>query len=200
MQYNRCMQSYYNLAAITNIIAGYTFRSPIREARSGSMYILQAKNIKSGSTIDAEGLTRTEISTSHTNAFVVGGDVAIGSRGVFRAGVIWTERKVLAASSVFLLRVNNKAVVSPEYLAIYLNSIPGQRNIQQFLTNGTIKTLLKKDMSSIKIPIPTVEHQHQIISLDRNVRRQKELLGRKITAQRKLINGVFNQLERIGHE
>lgn len=189
------MQNHKNLNQIAAIIAGYTFRTPIKMIPQSSLFILQAKNITEDSLIDESALTQAHVDTSHTKAFVESGDVAIGSRGVFRAGVIQTNKKVLAASSVYLLRIKDKTAVLPEYLAIYLNSASGQKKLSQFLTTGTIKTLLKKDLENICIPIPSVEQQRQIIGLDQTLRAQSKLMKQKAKIQKNILMGIFNQLE-----
>ncbi len=190
------MQIYKTLNQITEIITGYTFREAIHGEPNSALLVLQAKNLKDDMFIDDLVLTKTNIVTSHTKAFAQTGDVAIGSRGVFRAGVIKSDKQILAASSVYLLRINDKSSVLPEYLATYLNSISGQRNLSQFLTSGTIRTLLRKDLENIRIPVPPFEKQKQIIGLDQNIREQTALLNRKITAQKNIVGGILNQLER----
>lgn len=185
-----------SLNQIVEIIAGYTFRGAIEKDPNGAVFVLQAKDIREDLFLDDAKLIKTTIATSHTKAFVQTGDVVISSRGFFRAAVFKTDQTVLAASSIYLLRIKNSAVLLPEYLAIYLNSVAGQRNLSQFLTTGTIRSLLKKDLEKISVPVPSIEKQKQIIRLDENVRQQALLVNRKVTAQKNVLNGILNQLER----
>lgn len=184
-----------SVSKIAEIITGYTFRGPIQETKGG-LFLLQAKNVKEILINDETELIRTNVDTSHTKAFTQDGDIAIGSRGIFKACVVRSKNKILAASSVYLLRIKDKKILLPEYLVTYLNSISGQRNLSQFLTAGTIRSLLKKDLEIINIPIPSTEKQNQIIKLDQNVRLQAHLLNQKIVVQRKFVNSILNQLER----
>ena len=110
--------------------------------------------------------------------------------------MIRTERTILCASSVYLLRIKENSKILPEYLAVYLNSIPGQRNLSGILTNGTIRTLLKRDLEKISIPIPSVEKQKQLVHLNENIRKQQTHLERKIKLQNNMVSAILNQLER----
>jgi len=91
------MQRKMKLKEIADIIAGYTFRGAIISDPEGSLYVLQAKNIKGALVITDEGLTKTSFETSHTNAFVKDGDIVIGSRGVFRSAVVRSEEKIICS-------------------------------------------------------------------------------------------------------
>jgi len=74
--------------------------------------------------------------------------------------------------------------------------VAGQRNLYPCLTAGTIRTLLKRDLENIQIPLSSLDQQKQIIRLDENIRGQARLLSRKISVQKNVINGILNQLER----
>ena len=190
------MQNRKGLSQIAEIITGYTFRAPIREGVENGLSVLQAKNIKDDVLNDESEFVKASLDTSHTRAFAQDGDVVIGARGIFKACVVRSKSKILAASSVYLLRIKNENLVFPEYLSIYLNSVTGQRNLSQFLTAGTIRSLLKKDLEIINIPVPSVEKQKQIIELARSVRLQAQLLNRKLAIQKNIVNSILNQLER----
>lgn len=196
MQYYLCMHKNKGLNQIAEIITGYTFRGPIHEEPGSSLSVLQAKNIREDILIDDVELTKTSVDTSHTKAFVQNDDIVIGSRGIFKAGIVRSNKQILAASSVYLLRIKDKSVALPGYLAIYLNSVAGQKNLYPCLTTGTIRTLLKRDLENIQIPLPSIDRQKQIIQLDDNIRGQARLLSRKILAQKNIINGILKQLER----
>ncbi len=190
------MQKYKRLSQLAEVITGYTFRGPIHTEPGSSLFVLQAKNIREDILIDDADLTKTSVETSHTKAFAQNGDIVIGSRGIFKAGVVRSDKQILATSSVYLLRIKSEGAVLPEYLAIYLNSVAGQRNLYPCLTAGTIRTLLKRDLENIQIPLSSLDQQKQIIRLDENIRGQARLLSRKISVQKNVINGILNQLER----
>jgi len=193
MQYAPWVQN-KKISLISEIFAGYTFRVPIKGV-IGGLSVLQAKNITENILIEAAELTRIERNTSHTKAFAQSGDIAIGSRGIFRSGVIRTDHDVLASSSVYLLRIKDKASILPEYLAVYLNSAAGQKKLAHVLTTGTIRTLKKKDLEDIEIPVPSVDRQSHIVRLALNIKTQNELLKRKAAIQKNILHGILNQLE-----
>ena len=189
------MQKLVKLKQVAKTISGYTIRQCVVESSVGPIRILQAKNLQDSPYVLAQNLTRCDIYTSHTAAFIVNGDVAIGSRGVFRAAVVHADEKVLAASSVYLLRVRNQNTVLPEYLASYLNSATGQKRLYPHLTSGTIRTLPKKSLENIEILLPSLQQQKIIVRLAESVREQGRLLNDKIRIQKNIINGIFTRME-----
>ena len=87
--------------------------------------------------------------------------------------------------------------ILPEFLAMYLNSLSGRRQIFGVLANGAIKTLLKKELEKVRIPALSIQLQKQIMDLHKNISEQAKFLDKKIKAQRSIVNGFFNQLERV---
>ncbi|MFH1192579.1 MAG: hypothetical protein V1655_03855 [bacterium] len=62
------------------------------------------------------------------------------------------------------------------------------------MTEGGIKTILKKDLEDIIIKIPEFEIQDKIIALYKNSKRQQELLAKKIDLVKNISNSAINNL------
>jgi len=96
------------------------------------------------------------------------------------------SRNIIASSSVYILRLIDENL-KPEYLAIYLNSNNGQKEISKSLTGGAIKTILKKDLENICVVVPETSKQQAIINLyNNNIAFQNKLNTKKI-----LINNII---------
>ncbi|MFH1847576.1 MAG: restriction endonuclease subunit S [Candidatus Omnitrophota bacterium] len=196
MQYLHRMQNKKKLKDIADVIAGYTFRGAIKENSDSSLHVLQAKNIKEDLFVNDDLLARTAIDTSHTKAFAKDGDVVIGARGLFRSAIVRSTKKILASSSVYLLRVKQESSVLPEYLVIYFNSSFGRKNIAQVVTGAAIKLILKKDLENIEIPILPIMKQQQMRALYQNLRKQEKLLIRKNKLQKNIMDATIKNIAR----
>lgn len=192
MQYIRGMQVKL-LKGISEIIAGYTFREGLKSHPNGETQVLLAKNINDDGSINYSELTRINLTLPRTNSFITRNNVLLSSRGIFRAGVFDKEAKnIIAASSLFILRIKDNNVI-PEYLSIYLNSEAGQNSIQKVLTGSTIKTILRRALEDLSIPVPSLAVQKIIIDISDNWQKRKELLNRKINLSKSIAEGAIKQ-------
>lgn len=182
-----------NLKEVTAVIAGYTFRGALNSIPDGNTKVMLAKNINENGTINYSDLTQVNLVPPRTNAFIAQNDILLSSRGIFRAGVFDKDLKnIIAASSLFILRTKDKSVI-PQYLSIYLNSKTGQKSIQKILTGSTIKTILRRTLENLEIPIPPPSIQKQIIDISENWKEREKLLNQKINLSKNIAEGTIKQ-------
>ena len=182
------------LKEISIITAGYTFRKALNHEKTGQSKVVLAKHIKEDGTVNYPEFIRITQSAFNTNAFVHKNDVLLSSRGVFRAGVIREEVKnTIAASSIFIIRITVDNVI-PEYLAIYLNSEAGQSSIQKILTGSTIQTILRRALENLKIPIPALSTQKEIVEISENWKKREKLLEQKVNLNKNITEGTIKYL------
>lgn len=181
------------LKNISDITAGYSFRTAL-ERGDGSMFVLQAKNITDNLTVDEDNLDSINFENYKSQAIVEKGDVVISSRGHFRAGLVSLSTKnVIAASSVYVLRIKSRDVI-PDYLAIFLNSDGGQKQIKEISAGAVIPAILRKDLEDIVVPIPTLSIQEKIVMLYHSSKKLQRALKRKAELIDNLNESVLNKL------
>ena len=190
------MQIIVNIKNIAEVISGYTFRDSIKEDRESELYVLQAKNIKDDILINEDSLIQTKCYTSHTNAFAQDGDVVISTRGTFRTAVLRSTKRIIASSSVYLLRLKGDGLIMPEFLTIYMNSAFGQKDISQVVTGAAIKLILRNDLESINIPVLPRTQQEKMVALYKNIKQQEDLLKRRNELHKNIMNAAFHKLIR----
>ena len=179
---------------ITDVIAGYTFRTAIKNDTDGNMQVIQAKDIQHDNQINCEDLPKVSIDNLRSSATLKQNDVLLSCRGVFRAGVLTEDLKnAIGSASLYILRIKSEKVL-PEYLSIYLNSNAGQKQIQQVLSGSTIKTILRRELAELPVILPSIQKQKQIIEIQRNWKKREELLNRKITLNNNIANGAIDYL------
>lgn len=186
MQYTDCMHKEIHLKDLAEVITGYTFRTALKSKEDSSLFVLQAKNISDNSSVDEDGLDGIDFENYWSKAIVKKNDVVVSSKGSFRAGVIRTgDKNIIAASSVYIIRPKNDSINS-EYLAIFLNSMTGQKQISEKATGAVINTILRKDLENIKIALPEIQKQEKIIQLYQANKKLQKALHRKMD----LINSI----------
>lgn len=182
------------LKDVTEIISGYTFRSSIKDNTDTSLYTLQAKDITRELYVNDGTLLGLDDNTIYrTAAFVNKNDVVLSSRGSFKSAVSVSNKKILASSSVYIIRIINNNI-TPEYLALFLNSERGQRYLLQSSSGAAINTILKKDLENIAIMIPELQLQKSITNLHQNSIELSKLLIRKAYMVQDITNDIFSSL------
>ena len=120
-----------NIKDIADVITGYTFRKALDLQSSGSMAVVQSKHVLDKLYIVKDTLPKIDLQPYHTKAIIKEHDIIISSRGAFKASIIRGDViSMIASSSVYILRIKDENT-EPEYLAIYLNSISGQKKIKE---------------------------------------------------------------------
>lgn len=188
------MEAKKELKDIVEVIAGYSFRTALQGKENASLFVLQAKNILDNSTVDEKNLDGIDFENYRSKAIVKKGDVVISSRGSFRAGSVSLESKnIIAASSVYILRLKKETVL-PEYLAIYLNSSDGQKQLIESATGAAIKAIRRNDLGNISVVVPSIETQEKIIRLYHTSKKLQKALIRKMNLISNINEVAINKL------
>lgn len=181
------------LQDIAEIILGHTFRSAVIHDPNGRFSILQAKNINVDGSLTAE-FPRISVEKIRAQGIVRYGDVILTNRGLFRASVYRRkDDNLVAASSIYLLRLQEKAI-SPEYLAVFLNSRTGQALLKQCIRGATIPSLPKSCLSTLQIPIPSQEMQKLIVNINNNHLRRSQLYEKRSRLQKEVAEAAISKL------
>lgn len=173
------------LEQLAEIISGFTFRKSTK-LHGQTVRLIQANNVRKHLIISPQDLDFITLGFTNQNATTKKGDVILTSRGSFRAGVIDSDKSIVATSSVFILRPKTDNIQS-KFLAIYLNSSFGQLELLQISSGGSIPSLFKNHLLKLKVPVVSLEKQQLIIDFFENTQKQKQLLTHKIN----LIDEVF---------
>lgn len=176
---------------LVSLFSGYAFRGAVKNTDSGSMLVIQAKDIDPDNYIfNEEALTKIDQEIPRSNSYLQKNDVLLVSRGSgagsFRTSVFKLENEnTVASSTLYILRVKTNELI-PEYLSLYLNSREGQ-GLLSFIASGSyIKSLNRAPLEGLEIPLPNMERQKLLVALFKNVKDQERLLDRK--------NSIINNL------
>lgn len=137
------------LRELVTIRSGYTFRTAIDSYADGDVEVIQAKDLGP----DFNFATRPTIDFPGTDSHLLQpGEVLFSSRGISRAVTYRNKRtKAVASSSLFVLRPRNQDV-SAAYIALYLSSYEGIRQVMKLSAGNAVKTITIDDLGSIDVP------------------------------------------------
>ena len=177
-----------SLSDIAIVRSGYTFRGAIQPDALGDAPVVQAKDINDAS-IDLASLPRIALKTVQAKP-LTGGAVVLSARGTFRAAAISPDRPIIASSSLYTIQII-KNVITPEFLALYLNSPTAQTYFIQHATGAAIKTLLIDVLRGLPIPDVPMDRQQSCVALSQNIRRQRQVLESQVALNQTIINQLI---------
>jgi len=173
------------LSELGSVNIGFSFRGAIPAHADGDLLVVQARNILPDSEIDkAATFTRTTSSLVGNKAQRLRkGDVLLTTRSIgpggFRASVCGEiGENAVASSSICVIRLEDAAVL-PQYLMLYLNSVPGQAALGRNSSGSMVHALLLRHIRELEVPIPNMTGQRNLVGLLQNTKAHKRLLERK---------------------
>jgi restriction endonuclease S subunit len=182
------------LIEVAEVFSGYSFRAGLGEKAGKDIYVIQAKDVDEHLYIDTNELVTIEKRDFKEKFFLKEGDVILSARGKLKAAVLETEQdNIIASSSVYIIRPK-RSDVTPEYLAVFLNSIDGQRRIREKVTGSAIKTILRKDLEDISIIIPNLKTQKEVVDGFKIGQREQELFQQKTLLKKQISEGLISHL------
>ncbi len=173
------------LKNIAHISMGYSFRQKIEHQDDGNLWVITAKDIKDKFYLYSQDLLKIN-HTLKNQQLIKKGDVLLSSRGKFKAATLMVEQKMIAASSVYVFKVDKQIILS-EFLVIWLNSNLGQVQINKNTTGATVKTITKGELENIKIRVPSLEKQQLLVDLYET----KEKLNNKLKIKAEKVENIF---------
>ncbi len=181
---------FIKLKEIANIRLGYSLQRPPLARLEGNIRIIQPKDIDEFDCIDFSDVWSTTISPNPAKHFINDSEILLISRGKFRAVVYKPPiGQNFAASSSFLRIILNSSVVIPEYIATYLNSFSGYRELTRMHScSFGINVINADELKNLKIPMPSLSKQKKIAELS-NERLNMRKLQKKHTI---LLDKIFD--------
>lgn len=126
-------------------------------------------------------------------------DVILASKGY--RNLAWAyepEFGLTVPSSIFFVLKPDERV-NAKYLALALNSNEVQHQFDMIGGTATVKSIPKKHLIQIPIPVPPLEEQMKIVEmaelLDKNIKLTQQLLTKKMELKSGVLNRILNQFD-----
>jgi type I restriction enzyme, S subunit len=159
-------------------------------------YIIQSKHITKGflDLSDARLVTSKDYYSYKEKYNPQVGDLLFCNIGTIGSSIVIKKKEeFLIAWNLFLIKLN-KRIVDPHYIKFFLDKLNSINYFDRFLTGGTVKFINKTKMGSIKIPVPPLETQKQIVSLLEKVENSKEWRKEADELTKDFLKSVFFEM------
>ncbi len=174
------------------IQVGYQARGAVKEDPGGTHWIIQMRNLRDDGTIDPGTLTRFTPDRSTDQYTVSEGDVLLQVRGVsHEAGLVsGLPENTLASNHFYILQIDSSRVLSA-YLTWYIRQPAAQSHLLKGAQGaGNITVVTRPVFESLQVPVPPMEAQQQIVSLDRLQWQERALIQELLTKRAQWLSGV----------
>lgn len=169
------------LKKLAFICVGYPFRARIEPDKSGSITVVQLRNLQKNGGLDLSEAITVNLDDVAQQLWLMPGDVVFYARGSSMLAALIPDgiSAAIAAAPLLLLRVKDKKKLNPGYLVWFLNHHQfGQRRLWARREGSNIKMISKTGLSTIKIDIPSLADQLRIADFAELQRRENELVLR----------------------
>lgn len=172
----------------SKIRIGHAFRSRLEYQPEGNVLVIQPKNIKLDGTISFGSNEPLRMTASAVKPLKQD-ELLVVNRGRFAAAVFDQPgpEVYIVPSSILIVSVET-GVVSPQYLAAYINSTAGQKMFRAHSERSTVPYISPANLGSMDIPVPPLERQQMLVELDRTAAQHTRLSQRKETLLRQIID------------
>src|SRR6266516_2488855 len=115
------------LENIATVQAGYSFRSRLESMETGSVAVIQMKDLTNANLVCCDELVRVDMETPKAHHLVRPGDLIFRSRGLINNAALLVDDpgNAVLAAPLLRIRVTSKSVL-PEYLNWYISQLPAQ--------------------------------------------------------------------------
>jgi type I restriction enzyme M protein len=100
----------------------------------------------------------------------------------------FTEKSGIVSPMYTLFEIKDKNKILPEFLLMYLKSDLCKEHINHKIQGATRKVLKKDDLFTLKIPVPTIAQQLEILNLVKKEQDTIQQLEEKIDLHKQIIN------------
>lgn len=177
---------------IASISTGYQNRKKIKADLNGSHYLIQLRDFDDfGAKINFDSITRFSPSGADAQFSLMPGDVLYAAKGVNNFAHALDDalpQPLLAASLFFILRPKSRCI-NPKYLAWFLNQEPARHYFTRHASTGARTPIIRRaHLEDLKVPIPPLETQLNIVELDKLRQRQQRLHSQLVEKKQLLVS------------
>lgn len=186
-----------DLAELVDFTSGVSLKKVGQKDNKGSVRYIRAGDVDNFSVIDE----KAELITAKPNVskwMVAPDDILMTRAGtVGRVGLVKGNNSMVIGSNVVKLRIRDKTKLLPKYLVGYLSSKKGQNQIKMYVSGSTIKVISISGLKRLKIPVPTIAEQKDVVAqIEKVLKNKKETLEaiEKLKKQEKELLGELDDL------
>lgn len=171
---------------ISTVQMGYSFRTGLENVGSGSVAVIQMKDLLPDNTVDCQELAKIDMDNVKDHHLARKGDLVFRSRGQNTTSAILQidTRKAIVAAPLLRIRIERPDIILPEYLNWYISQSEAQAFLISRAKGSAQKMISKQALEEMEVFIPDIQKQNSIIELA-DLSKQESLLLKIIAKKRK---------------
>lgn len=188
------------LSEISCVKIGYNFRrdrgnkdTPLSSDHlSEEVSIVQSRDMVSLCHSSFSNLQKVQVPDIKDKYYLSMNEILLSNKGDFQAFVWKGQAKIMASSAFYRITICDKNFL-PEYVALYLNSVPGKAQLCLRQNTVRISTITISDVKDIDIPLIPMEKQRKLVELFLLYEKESSIMERIAQNRKKLINSILSQ-------
>jgi hypothetical protein len=188
------------LKRLADIHSGYQFRGRVEHDPAGEVAVLQVKDLKGAAYggdaqhVSRESLIHIKADKNYSHFFIRPGDVLFLSRGhrVFATALSDPPPETVVPNYFYMVRPKDETVL-PGYLAWYINSPRAQNQLKLVHAGSHMPLVSMADFAELKIDVPPLAVQQNIVALADLARRERQLMGELTATKQQLIEFICSR-------
>jgi hypothetical protein len=178
-----------NLAMVQS---GHPFSKRIEESENGDVAVIQMKDLPNTFQLMSAAPVLINVNEIKERYLLKTDDIIFRSRGQTNTAVILKADfgLVVAAAPLITIRVTSESLL-PDYLCWWINQQPAQTHFDRH-ARGTYGRMISRDaLKDLKINVPPLNIQKQIVELALLGEREQDLLTRLAAAEEKKLSSIL---------
>ena len=188
------------LSEISCVKIGYNFRrdrgnkdTPLSSDHlSEEVSIVQSRDMVSLCHSSFSNLQKVQVPDIKDKYYLSMNEILLSNKGDFQAFVWKGQEKIMASSEFYRITICDKNFL-PEYVALYLNSVPGKAQLCLRQNTVRISTITISDVKDIDIPLIPMEKQRKLVELFLLYEKESSIMEKIAQNRKKLINLILSQ-------
>ena len=188
-----------SLQSLAQIAAGYPFRGSINELPLGNVAVIQMAEVGSVEGVDWTRLPKVALPSGRAVNFLEAGDVIFTTRGARNYAVALETVRAPAVCSpqLFVIRVDDRQILAPTFLAWQINQQPGQRYLRKGAEGSNQLSIRRQILAAMPFTVPPIRQQHQAVELARLALRERTIHEALLQNRERHLRMIANRLLEI---
>lgn len=183
------------LGQIASVRMGYPFRSRLKHEATGSIAVVQMKNIDDANQLHIEDAARVELGDFKEHHLLKVGDLVFKSRGSSNSTAMVSADigPAVLAAPMLLIRPTK---VLPAYLCWYLNQPATQAKLAAQAKGTSVLMISKAALEELDIPTPSRQKQELIAESAQLGATEQRLMEQLARVRKRLVDGILMRYAR----
>jgi hypothetical protein len=183
------------LKDIALIQMGYSFRTRLESTVTGTVYVIQMKDLTDQNFVDSKALMLVDMEKPKEHHLVKSGDLIFRSRGLRTNSAILLDDPGMAVVAAPLLRIRVKTrVIMTEYLNWFISQKPAQTFFASQAKGTTQRMISKEALEELEVFVPPLDRQKAIVSLASLAEEEQHIMEKLSEKRRQFVSTTLIRL------